>query len=151
VAGAGADAGDTAGEAGQQQARGLERDTVETEHVLPARAVGGLPGQNRVGGKERGEHDDVADQEDPEAVGYDDALGGEAELRMLASRQAIRPVADTDHVASRGVLGDAHGAAPSWASAARRALRFSRSMRATSAAGMRSSVRSRHAKTTKVA
>src|SRR5262249_7149887 len=114
---------------------------------------GGLTGQDRVGGKERGEHDDVADEEDPEAVGRDDALRSNRELGVLESRQArIRPAADTDQcVAWRGVLCDAHSAAPIWASATRRALRFSGSMRATSSAGMRVSVRSRHAKATNVA
>src|SRR5262249_37719313 len=117
------------------------------------RAAGGLAGQNRVGGKERGEHDDVAEQEDPEAVGRDDAFRGNHALGMLESRQAcIRAAAGTNKVAAaRDVLCDAHSAAPSWASATRRALRFSRSMRATSSAGTRISVRSRHAKATKVA
>jgi hypothetical protein len=85
VAGAGADACDAASEAGQQQARRLERDAVDIKQVLPAGAARGLPGQNRVGGKERGEHDDVAEQEDPEAVSRDDPLRGKCALRVLES------------------------------------------------------------------
>ena len=47
---------------------------VEVKQLLPARPAGRLSGQHRVGREERGEHDDVAEQEDPEAVADDDAL-----------------------------------------------------------------------------
>src|SRR5262249_59888959 len=101
----------------EQQARRLQRNAVESKQVLSARAAGRLPGQNRVSGKERGEHDDVAEQEDPEAEGRDDALGSDAALRVLDTRQVrIRPAADTNSVggaASRRLLCDTHSAAPS--------------------------------------
>ena len=53
---------------------GLDRDIAQVEQLVAARAARGLPVQHGVGGEERREHDDVAEQEDPEAVADDDAL-----------------------------------------------------------------------------
>ena len=65
-----ADAGEAAGEARQQQTRRLDRDAASdrTDRCpLGPPAVCRL--QHRIGGEEGREHDDVAEQEDPEAVG----------------------------------------------------------------------------------
>src|SRR5579859_1510261 len=116
-----------AGEAGQQQASGLDRSIVEIEQFAATRATRGGIHQNRIGGEEGREHDDIAEQEDPEAVAHDDTLRDDLLRRMRGHAM---------HADSG--FGAAHDTAP-------------RAMRATSAAGMTSSVRSRQANTTKVA
>src|ERR1700722_10501705 len=116
-----------AGKAGKQQASGLDRGVVEVEQLMAAWATRGRTGQYRVGGEEGRKHDDVAEQEDPEAVADNDTLRDDLLRRT-------RGGAMHDYSG----LGAAHDTAP-------------RPMRAASAAGMTSSVRSRQANTTNVA
>ena len=79
-----ADRGQAAGEARKQEAGGLDRDIVQVEKIFAARPSRGLSGEHRIGGEKRREHDDVAEQEDPEAVADDDALRGR--IRVIESR-----------------------------------------------------------------
>ena len=72
--GASAYAGDAAREARQQEEGGLERDDMEMEQLPAARAASRLVHQDGVGGEERREHHNVAEQEDPEPVADNDAL-----------------------------------------------------------------------------
>jgi len=69
-----ADAGEAAEDGREQQARGLDGDRLEVEQLAAARAARSGIGEDRVGCEQRGEQDDVADQEDPEPVRDDDAL-----------------------------------------------------------------------------
>src|ERR1700758_2652502 len=62
----------------REQAGCFDRDTRLIEDLGARQAARGRPRQHRVGCKQRGEHHDVAQQEDPEAVGDDDPLGGVA-------------------------------------------------------------------------
>ena len=73
--GARADAGHPTGEARQQEERGLECNDVEMKQIPAARAPSRLVHQHGVGGEERREHHDAAEQEDPEPIADDDALG----------------------------------------------------------------------------
>ena len=55
--------------------RGLDRDVVRRSNSSrPLGPPAVCPDQHRVGREQRREHDDVAEQEDPEPVGDDDAL-----------------------------------------------------------------------------
>ena len=128
-------------------------DIAQIEQIPPARAARGRIHQHRVGREERGEHDDVAEQEDPEAVANDDALGQQSALAVLrcGCRSAIR-VCPGDSDRGRRPPGIALiGLTCSRASASLRARRLARSMRATVAAGMIYSSSSRQANTTNVA
>ena len=69
-----ADRGQAAGETRKQEAGGLDRDIVQVEQIFAARPSRGLAGEHRIGGEKRREHNDVAEQEDPEAVADNDAL-----------------------------------------------------------------------------
>src|ERR1700730_6268997 len=64
------------------------RRLTRSRHLGPP---GRVAGQHRIGGEEGGEHDDVAQQENPEAVAGDDALRnrspGRVPLRVLAIRR----------------------------------------------------------------
>src|SRR3984957_2259872 len=71
-----ADRGQAAGKTRKQEAGGLDRDIVQVEKIPAARPTRGLPGEHRIGGEKRREHDDVAEQEDPETVTDDDTLRG---------------------------------------------------------------------------
>ena len=150
----GADAGEAAGEAREQQAGRLDRDVPQVEQLAAARSACRVADQHRVGREEGREHDDVAEQEDPEAVADDDALRTSPPAACPSvcwwydDSRSCR--GDAGHF-GRGCVDGAHGAACSRASAAPRALRLARSMRATVSAGMMYSSSSRQAKTTKVA
>ena len=145
----GADGGQAAGETRQEKAGGLDRDILQIEQILPARPACSLSGQHRVGGEERREHDDVAEQEDPEAVADYDSLRGR--IRVIENGYGGAPSLLGPAVAvARAGLKGGHDTA-SAASASPRARRLARSMRATSSAGISYSVRSRQAKTTNVA
>src|SRR3984957_21192718 len=93
-----ADRGQAAGKTRKQEAGGLDRDIVQVEKIPAARPSRGLPGEHRIGGEKRREHDDVAEQEDPEAVADNNALRGwigvvekraGMAVRFLASAVAI--------------------------------------------------------------
>src|SRR5260370_8492789 len=84
----GADACDAAGEAREEQAGRLDPGVAQVEQLPPARPTRRLPDQPRVGGEKRGEHDDVAEQENPEAVTDDDTL------RHQPTDRAFRGVVD---------------------------------------------------------
>ena len=74
------------------------------------------PDQHRVGREERGEHDDVAEQEDPEAVADDDALGdrsGRQRLRVGTFRR--RGLGDSGRSSPAVASKRAHGVGCSWA------------------------------------
>src|SRR5207248_320741 len=142
----GADACEAAREARQEQAGRLDPGVAQVEQLPPARPARRLPDQHRIGREKGGEHDDVAEQENPEAVTNDDALRHQPARRVLDVLTIPPPL-----VAAGGSLERAHGAACMGTSASLRALRLARSMRATTSAGMVNSTRSRQAKTTKVA
>ena len=65
-----------------------DRDVLEIEQLRAVRAAGGLPRQHRIGREEAGEHHDVAEQEDPEAVAGHDPL----RRRPLMRPSACRPM-----------------------------------------------------------
>src|SRR6185437_6835523 len=136
-----------AGEAGKQQACGLDGDTVRIENLPCRRAVGCCRRQYRIRGKQRGEHDDVGNEEDPEAVTDDDSFRGWATGSMPWGAGGCAPVAVTPVFIQDGGI---HVVAPS-CSAAARATRLARSSRATSSAGISNSTTSRQANTTNVA
>jgi hypothetical protein len=144
----GADAGEAAGEAREQQAGRLDRGIAQVEQLMPARAARRLPDQHRVGREEGGEHDDIAERKNPEAVTDDDAL-----RYQLTGRVRHLPVVPGEsRIAATGdCVEAAHDAVRSPASASLRTSRLARSTRATASAGMMSSCLSRQAKTTKVA
>src|SRR6202012_5211026 len=74
VAALAGDKGEAAGEAREEQAAGLDRDLRPIEQILAHwSAVGGV-NQRRVAREQGREHDDVGENEEPEAIGYDDAL-----------------------------------------------------------------------------
>src|SRR5258708_23808122 len=147
----GADACEAAGEAREEQAGRLDPGIAQVEQLPPARPAGRLPDQYRVGREEGGEHDDVAKQENPEAVTDDDALRHQLTGRAMPIHR-LPGVLDASRIGATGSrLEAAHGAVRSPASASLRALRLARSMRATDSAEMTPSCRSRQAKTTKVA
>ena len=148
-----ADAGEAAEHGRQQQAGGLEGDCRQVEQVAAARAAGGGVGEHRVAREQRREQDDVADQEDPEAVGDDDALRRSVR-RLLGERLGVaadkRTSAAGDPARVRLRPG-AHESGLSVRSAASRAARLARSTLATVAAGIASSCSSRQATTTNTA
>ena len=136
----------------QEQARGLEGDRGQVEQLAAARAACGGVGQDCVGREQRREQDDVADQEDPEAVGDDDALGCAVSV-LLGERGGVGVAADRGQAATGdapgiGLRAGGHEAGLSVGSAASRAARLARSMLATVAAGIASSCSSRQATTT---
>ncbi len=58
----------------EQQTHRLDKDIAEIEQLGAGRSAGGVARQHRIGGEQRREHDDVAEDEDPEPIGDDDAL-----------------------------------------------------------------------------
>jgi hypothetical protein len=84
----------------------------EIEQILPARPARRLGGQHGIGREERREHDDVAEQEDPEAVADDDALGCLVARRVFRQMPPIqRGHADADAVRVGACLPGRHCAA----------------------------------------
>src|ERR1700720_184203 len=87
----GPDACEAAGEARDEKASRLEPDVAQVEQLPAGWSPCRVAGQHRIGGEEGGEHDDVAQQENPEAVAGDDALRnrspGRVPLRVLAIRR----------------------------------------------------------------
>ncbi len=61
------------GVAREQQAEGLDEHIAEIEQLAPGRSAGGVARQDRIGGKQSRKHHDVAQDEEPEPVGDDDA------------------------------------------------------------------------------
>ena len=98
-----------AGEAREQEAGSLERDVGEVEQVLAARAASGLVGQHGVGGEERREHHDVAEQEDPEAVADEDPLRGRDRSASSWGTRGRGPRAFSAAMADAGVRGESFG------------------------------------------
>src|SRR5271156_2861554 len=119
---------------------------MKIEQLRSARPAGGRVDQHRVGREESGEHDDVAEQENPKAVAHDDAFGWHA----ASYPRGRRPAVGNSVVAPGRGLEGAHGVT-GVVSSSPRAARLARSMRATSSAGTMYSVLSRHANTTNVA
>src|SRR5262249_13895617 len=114
-------------------------------------------------GEEGREHDDVAEQKDPEAVADDHALRGRPAFAVTgcmhvaaasAGADPITAVADPVGISralERGV-GRTHAGWPACCASHRsRACRRARSKRATSSAGIEYFVTSRHANQTKTA
>src|SRR5450631_2344543 len=66
----------SAGVARCQKAGGFDRNAALVEQLHATRAAGGRMREQHVSGKERREHDDVAQEEDPEAVANHDPLCG---------------------------------------------------------------------------
>ncbi|MBN8899316.1 MAG: hypothetical protein J0H35_14270, partial [Rhodospirillales bacterium] len=81
--------GHAAGEAGGQQQRRLQRHMRQIEQILAARAARGGVRQHRMRREERGEHDDIAEQEDPEAEADDHPLGGWAARAVTGRLPAV--------------------------------------------------------------
>ena len=69
-------------------------DVAQVEQLPPARPARRLPDQHRVGREKGGEHDDVAEQENPEAIADDDALRRQLAGRVLGGVPAIPVVPD---------------------------------------------------------
>ena len=65
-----------AGVAREQQAHGLDKDIAEIEQLGAGRSAGGVARQHRVGREQPREHDDVAEEEDPEPVRDDGTRRG---------------------------------------------------------------------------
>src|ERR1700736_5709123 len=86
----GPDAWEAAGEARDEKERRLEPDVAQVEHLPAGRSPCRVAGQHRVGGEEGGEHDDVAQQENPKAVAGDDALRYQPAFRVPLRVLAIR-------------------------------------------------------------
>src|SRR5208283_3464973 len=145
----GTDACKTDSETRDEQDRRLEPDIAQVEQLPTAWSPCGVPDQHRIGGEEGGEHDDVAQQENPEAVTGDNAL--RYQLAGCVSQPGLAACRLPVVVVAGGRLEGGHGTTCRRASAALRALRLARSMRATVSAGMMYSSTSRQAKTTNVA
>src|SRR5579859_5662906 len=136
------DHGEAADETGQQQAAGLDGDITQIEQIPARRTAGGGALQHGEGGEDRREHDDVGQQEDPEAETDDDALVGRTTcpaIRTMAELVGVDRVSD----------GGAHADKSRAVRACSRMWRRSRSMRATCAAGIMNSSSRRQAKATK--
>src|SRR6202020_1036893 len=145
-----ADRGQAAGETRKQEAGGLDRDIVQVEQIPAARPSRGLAGEHRIGGEKRREHNDVAEEKDPEAIADNDAFRYRVGVIQSDCGRAPRLLAPAVAVV-RARLRGRHERASAPTGASPRAWRLARSMRATSSAGISYSVRSRQAKTTKVA
>src|SRR6202020_2639858 len=145
-----ADRGQAAGETRKQEAGGLDRDIVQVEQIPAARPSRGLAGEHRIGGEKRREHNDVAEEKDPEAIADNDALRCRVGVIQSDCGRAPRLLAPAVAVV-RACLKGRHERPSTVATASPRARRLARSMRATSSAGISYSVRSRQAKTTNVA
>ncbi len=78
--------------------RGLQGDAVQVEQVTPRRPARRLAREHAVGREERGEHHDVAEQEDPEPVGDDDAFRRRPAF-AVTGRLAVAVPADLAHEA----------------------------------------------------
>src|SRR5262249_27085533 len=59
----------------QQQAHRFDENIAEVEKLVRGWPAGGIAGQDRIGRKQRREHDHVAEDENPESIGNDDSLG----------------------------------------------------------------------------
>ena len=121
----------------------------QVEELPRARAARRRMRQHRIGGKEAGEQDEVGEQEDPEAVAGDDALG----RRALVAAIGLGACAELVRIVDGGreyLTGVMPGSRPS-TSAMRACAALARRSAASSAAGNSYSASSRQAKTTKVA
>ena len=130
VAHAGGDHGEAADEARQQQERRLDRDRLQVEELERPGAAGGRVRQHRVGRVEGREHHEVAEQEDPEAVGGDDALRRRAAVAVGRLRRACAGPAPR---VRRPCTSRMPGSRPATRSS--RASRLSASIRLTSSTG----------------
>src|SRR2546421_1446923 len=148
VAQIGGDSGETAGKTRGEKKPGLDRDVAQVEQLAPARSARRLAEQHGVGREERGKHHHVAEDEDPEAVAGDDALGRGTGMRYAGRFHATQMMRVAVRICDRRV---GHHALPGWLASARRSAMLARSIRATSAAGMTYSSWSRQANTTNVA
>ncbi len=154
----------------EQQGAGLQRHPRHLDDLPRRRPAGRRAPQHGVGREEAGEHDDVAEQEDPEAVADDDPLAGRAGLAVAgalggtlasvaAMAEAVRVLADApDRLDAGGKTRLSRSSVTSALLPRRsaragppRAARRARSTRATSSAGTSNSWTSRQAKTTKPA
>ena len=86
----------------KQQAGGLERDRPQIEQIRRARSAGGRVREHRIGRVESREQDEVGEQEDPEAVGGDDALRRGA---LLAAVVVARCRACADRASASRCIG----------------------------------------------
>ena len=131
VAGIGRDAGKTAGKTRGQQQSSLDGDIAQIEQIVARRPARGLPVQHGVGGKERREHDHVAEDEDPETVAGDDPLGRGAVPAAVAPAMGCRRRRSSERsfrATSRGVRSGCGGRCarlrwPEWCPHPRRARR----------------------------
>ena len=84
--------------------RGLDRDDPQIEKVLRPGTAGGRMRQHRIGCIEAGEQDEVGQQENPEAVAGDDALGRRplvAAVGLGARAELVRIVSDGPRISDR--------------------------------------------------
>ena len=79
----------SAGVARDKKTSGLDRDADLIEQLGAGRTARGRVHEHRVGGKQRREHHDVAQQEDPEAIGNDDPLWGGAGFAGRSKRLVV--------------------------------------------------------------
>src|SRR5215472_10205349 len=157
--------GKSTGETRCEKASRLPFNAGQFHDLTDAGTAGRCPLQHRIGCEEAREHDDVAEQEYPKSVSYDDALAGGAGLAMAGtlhrSSWRVMPMADSIRVLAKAAdcfdagrkIHVAHGAIPPSLSSRRkkavRAARRARSTRATTSAGTSNSWTSRQARITK--
>src|SRR3954447_1854016 len=93
VAQVGGDTGETAGKTRGEKKAGLDCDVAQVEQLAPARPARRLAEQYGVSREERRKHHHVAEDEDPEAIAGDDALGrgtGMRDAGRLHATQMMR-------------------------------------------------------------
>src|SRR5215203_3938498 len=86
---AGGDGREAACEAREEKAGRLRSRVREVEELRGLGTARRVRSQYRIGGKERREHDNVAEQENPEAETYDDALGRRTASSMARRRPGV--------------------------------------------------------------
>src|SRR5215204_7367452 len=89
VARAGCDSCETACEARDEKAGRLGSCVPEVEKLRGLGTARRVRCQHRIGGKERREHDYVAEQKNPETETYDDALGRRTASSMARRRPGV--------------------------------------------------------------
>src|SRR3982751_5959075 len=111
VAVVGGDSGETAGKTRGEKKPCLDRDVAQIEQLAPARPARRLAEQHGIGREERRKHDYVAEDEDPEAIAGDDALGRGAGMRYAGRFHATQMMRVTVWICDRRV---GHHAVPGW-------------------------------------
>src|SRR5437763_8323574 len=117
VAQVGGDSRETAGETRGEKKAGLDCDVAQVEQLAPARPARRLAEQHGVGREERRKHHHVAEDEYPEAIAGDDALGRGTGMRYGGRFQSTQMMRVAVWICDDRV---GHHAAPGWLASARR-------------------------------